>query len=86
MRQLDEMFDKSDPSLQEKRVAELRSWLKYVFDTGDLNKDGEIDLTELEYLQKLSDDKQLKEWDQWKDIVAADEYTDDEWEKFKKEH
>jgi len=86
MKQLDEMFDKADPFLKEKKSAELESWLRYVFGTGDLDKDGEIDLTELTYLNKLSNERMLKEWDEWKDMEAGDEYTQDEWEKFKKEH
>merc|ERR1719427_507900 len=72
MKQLGEMFDIRDPSLQEKRSAELDSWLRYVFDTGDLDKDGEIDLTELAHLNKVYEERMLKEWDEWKPIEAAD--------------
>ena len=86
MQQLDKMYNISDSSLAEKRSAEMESWLGYVFGTGDLDKDGHIDFTELTYLNKLSQDKKGKEEDEWKDIEDEDDYTEDEWEKFKDEH
>ena len=85
MQQLDKMYNISDTSLKEKRTAEMQSWLGYVFGTGDLDKDGEIDLTELEYLNKLSHDKKDKEEDEWKYIEDDEEYTEDEFDKFKDE-
>lgn len=85
MQQLDKMYNISDTSLKEKRTAEMQSWLGYVFGTGDLDKDGEIDFTELEYLNKLSHDKKDKEEDEWKDIEDDEEYTEDEFDKFKDE-
>jgi len=85
MQQLDKMYNISDSSLAEKRTAEMESWLEYVFGTGDLDKDGEIDFIELTHLNKLSHDKKDKDEDEWKDIEDEDEYTEDEWEKFKDE-
>ena len=86
MGQLDKMYNISDPSLQEKRSAELESWVSYVFGTGDLDKDGEIDFTELTYLNKLSREHKEKKEDDWKDIEDEDEYTEDEFKEFEKEH
>jgi len=77
------MYNISDPSLHEKRAAEMQSWLNYVFTTGDLNKDGEIDFSEVEYLNKRASDKKEKNEDEWQSIEDDDEYTEDEWEKFK---
>lgn len=86
MVQLDKMYNISDPSLTEKRSAEMESWLSYVFGTGDLDKDGEIDFTELSYLNKLSKEHKEKKEDDWKDIEDEDEYTEDEFKEFEKEH
>jgi len=83
MEELNKMYNISDPSLHEKRAAEMQSWLNYVFTTGDLNKDGEIDFSEVEYLNKRANDKKEKNEDEWKSIEDDDEYTEDEWEKFK---
>ena len=54
MNQLDGMIHKSDPSLQEKRSDMLENWLIEVFDNGDLDKNGEIDLTELETAHRVN--------------------------------
>ena len=83
MQELDKMYNISDPSLSEKRREEMNSWLGYVFSTGDLDKDGQIDFAELEYLNKLARDKKDNDEDEWKDIEEDEEYTEDEFEKFK---
>ena len=57
----------------------------YVFGTGNLDMDVEIDWTELEYINNLSPDKMDKEEGEMKDIEDDEEYTDDEFEKFKDE-
>ena len=64
----------------------MESWLEYVYSKGDLDKDGEIDFIELTHLERLAKENRNKNEDDWKDIEDEDEYTDDEWEKFKDEH
>ena len=76
----------SDPSTRTEREAELHSWVKYVFTVSDLDKDGEIDFTELSHIDRFHRDKEDKNKDEWKDIEDEDEYTDDEFEKFKNDH
>jgi len=86
MGELNKMYNMSDPSLEDKRSAEMESWLEYVYKNGDLNKDGLIDFDELAYLNKLSQEKEGKNEDEWKSIEEDDEYTEDEFKKFADEH
>jgi len=88
MQELDKMYPLSDkdPSIVEKRKEEMDKWLAYVFGTGDLDKDDQIDFAELEYLNKLSNDNKETEDDEnddWKDI--EDDYTSDEFKRFEDE-
>ena len=83
MQELDKMYNISDPSVSEKRDQEMANWLGYIFDTGDMDRDGQIDFAELEYLNKISSDKKNRDEDEWKNIKGDQEYTEDEFDEFK---
>ena len=76
MEQLDQVYNSSQPV---ERSVEMHTWLRYIFSSGDLDEDGEIDLKEFLYLSSADRDKR------WKEIEEGEDYSEAEWERYKKE-
>jgi len=79
MHELDKMYDPKDEGVKEEREAKLQEWLTFVLKQGDRNRDNYLDLEEM---RRMSEQKPEAEMQREEEEL---DYTDDEFEEFRKE-
>ncbi|XP_023341310.1 nucleobindin-1 isoform X2 [Eurytemora carolleeae] len=76
MGELGKLYDLQDDSVKEEREAKMAAWMQYVFNTGDRNKDNNINIEELRTLAEKKDEE----------LVEGElDYSEDDFGKFKQE-